>query len=317
MSKKYFFAFDTSNYTTSFAVCDGSGKIVLNFKKLLEVKEGERGLRQSDAVFLHVKNSELITREISSFVSSHPDFVLEAVGVSVRPRDVQDSYMPCFLVGKSLASTAAASLAVPVYEFSHQSGHVAAALYGAGATSLIGKDFVAFHVSGGTTEVLLVSGYEKGAFKIERIGGTLDLNAGQVIDRVGVMLGIPFPCGAHLEKLALGYAGKSPKYPNAVNFLNCNLSGIENKAKALFESEKNINLTAAFTISAVSDVIAKLTENVLTRYPGIPIVYSGGVMSCSVIRKRLEDKDRYFAPPEFSSDNAAGIAYLTMLENTK
>lgn len=314
---KFFFAFDTSNYTTSFAVCDEAGKIVLNFKRLLEVKEGERGLRQSDAVFLHIKNSELIADGISSFVSSHPDFNLAAVGASIRPRDVQGSYMPCFLVGKSLASAAAASSSVPLFEFSHQSGHIAAALYGSDALSLVGKEFVAFHVSGGTTEVLHVSGYENGAFGIERIGGTLDLNVGQVIDRVGVMLGLPFPSGPHLEKLALGHVGKVPKYPKAVNSLNCNLSGIENKAKELYKSSGNIELVAAFTINAVSDVISRLTENVLERYPAIPIVYSGGVMSCSIIRKRIEGKERYFAPPEFSSDNAAGIAYLTMLENTK
>ena len=313
---KYFFAFDTSNYTTSFAICDASGKIVLNFKKLLEVKEGEKGLRQSDAVFLHIKNSEFITREITSFVSSAIGYELAAVGASIRPRDVQGSYMPCFLVGKSLACAAAASASVPFYEFSHQSGHIAAALYGSGALSLIGKEFVAFHVSGGTTEVLHITGYKRGAFEVERIGGTLDLNVGQVIDRVGVMLGLPFPCGSHLEKLALGYSGKVPRYPKAVNSLNCNLSGIENKAKELYKSSGDPGLVAAFTINAVSDVIASLTENVLTRYPSVPIVYSGGVMSCSIIRKRLEVCDRYFAPPEFSSDNAAGIAYLTMLENT-
>ena len=56
MSEPLFVGFDTSNYTTSAAVCDADGEVLLNARTLLPVREGERGLRQSDAVFFHVRN---------------------------------------------------------------------------------------------------------------------------------------------------------------------------------------------------------------------------------------------------------------------
>ena len=179
---------DTSNYTTSLALATAQGEMIANLKAPLPVKAGERGLRQSDAVFAHVKNLPILMRELRVFLQEHRAL---AVGVSVKPRDAEDSYMPCFLSGRAAAESLAAGLLLPVEEFSHQNGHVMAALYGADAMPLIGKDFLAFHVSGGTTEMLFVR--PKGRdFSIELIGETADLNAGQVVDRIGVKLGLSF-----------------------------------------------------------------------------------------------------------------------------
>lgn len=311
---KYYFGFDTSNYTTSFAVCDESGAIVRNTKMMLGVAEGCRGLRQSDAVFQHTVNMERISYDISSFIEDTADFELAAVGASARPRDVEGSYMPCFLVGKNTGASVAAATSVPYFTVSHQAGHVAASLYGSDAIHLFDKTFAAFHVSGGTTDILHVKGNGKGDLDIDRIGGTNDLNAGQVIDRAGVMMGLPFPSGKYMEELALGCDGNIPRYRNAVKELSCNLSGIENKAEALYKSTSDKSLTAAFVIGALCDAISGLTDNLLALHPDIPIVYSGGVMSCKIIKDNLSSDNRYFAPPEFSSDNAAGVAYLTMMK---
>lgn len=310
---KFFAAFDTSNYTTSFALCSQNGEIVRNSKKLLTVPAGQRGLRQSDAVFQHTAAVDFTEESISAFNKEFPDSEIAAVGASVRPRDAEGSYMPCFLVGAALGRTAAKLMKVPFYGFSHQAGHIMAALYSSKSTDLVNERFAAFHVSGGTTDILLSTGFEKGSFKIERIGGTLDLNAGQVIDRTGVAMGLAFPAGAELEKLALENTEKIPRYPIKITGLDCNLSGIENKAVSLYEKTKDKRLAAAYTLCAVGDVLSALSENLLGELGKIPIVYSGGVMSCSILQKQLSRYSGRFAAPEFSSDNAAGCALLTRL----
>ena len=187
---KYFLGLDTSNYTSSLAVCSAEGEVVQNIRLPLPVKEGQMGLRQSDACFLHVKNfSELTT----SILGGIPVGDVLAVGVSDRPRDIEGSYMPCFLVGLSSATLIANLLGLPLYRFSHQQGHIAAALYGGGALSYLQGPFLAFHVSGGTTEAVLVEPDGERICKTTYLAGSLDLKAGQAVDRVGGCWGCPFP----------------------------------------------------------------------------------------------------------------------------
>ena len=301
-----FLSFDTSNYTTSCAVCDAGGKVILSLKRLLPVADGERGLRQSDALFHHTAALPTIIEEVSRTLAGRE---ILAVGASERPRDKAGSYMPCFLAGISAAKAAAAGAQSAYFGFSHQCGHIAAALYSAGREDLYGKRFAAFHVSGGTTDVLLCEAGGDHPFEVTRIGGTLDINAGQAIDRAGVAMGLHFPCGAELEKLAQDTVpAEKPRI--CVKGLDCNLSGIENKAIKLYSESGDRSAVAALVIDFVSRTLEKITENLLYRYPNIPIIYAGGVMSCKIIRKRLE-KYGSFAEPRFSSDNAAGIALLT------
>ena len=193
-----YLGFDTSNYRTSVALY---GDIIKSERKFLTVKKGELGLRQSDAVFLHTKQMPLV---IKNLFSKEPADLnnIKAIGASTKPRDSIDSYMPCFLVGKNVAQSLSTIVGVPFYEFSHQAGHIAAAAYSANSLELINKKFIAFHVSGGTTEALLVTPSDN-VFSVEIIAKTLDLNAGQVIDRLGNMLGFPFPSGEYIEKLAV------------------------------------------------------------------------------------------------------------------
>ena len=313
MNKKCFIGIDTSNYTTSVAICDMNGNIIANIKKLLFVENGERGLRQSDAVFAHIKNIPQLSDELREAICGYTPI---AVGCSAYPRDAEGSYMPCFLTGVAVASSIAAVLGVPLMRFSHQNGHIMAALYSSGATEeLINSRFAAFHVSGGTMEILDVTPSGNG-FCVELIGGTDDLTAGQAIDRIGVAMGLDFPCGKQMEDLCFTEVHASiPKPRICVKSLHCNMSGLENLALKLYANTDNIGLVCDYTFSFVANTLDKLSENLRIEYPDIPIVYSGGVMSNSKIKDVLSKRNNtYFACPEFSSDNAAGVALLCRRE---
>lgn len=311
MKKRLFVGIDTSNYTTSAALCDEAGNVLCNAKLLLPVAEGERGLRQSDAVFHHVRNLPTVMAQLRQAVAdAGEDGEIVAIGVSARPRDAEGSYMPCFLSGMAAAETAGAMLGVPVLTFSHQAGHIMAALYSANATHLIGRHFAAFHVSGGTTEVLEVHPHGEHVFDVTLLGGTGDINAGQAIDRAGVYMGLRFPTGAEMERLAQTYTGKLPQMRVSVQGMTCNLSGVENKARQMFDKEGDAAMTSAFVLDFVGRTLCGLRDGVREVLGDLPIVYAGGVMSCLRIRRMLAEEGACFAQPQFSSDNAAGTALL-------
>ncbi len=303
---------DTSNYTTSVALCNKEGEVILNLKKLLPVKEGERGLRQSDALFVHTKNLPEIMDKLGRFLKSgEQEYKTVAVGCSATPRSVEGSYMPCFLSGIAAAESICAVQRCEKYRFSHQDGHIMAALYSSGKTDLLcgSEPFAAFHVSGGTTELLLVTPTAD-VMKIELIGGTQDMNAGQAIDRTGVMMGLKFPCGREMESLCTGLPYQKSRV--SVNGLECNLSGLENLAAKKYRESEDKALTSAFCFDFIADTLYKLTENLRQQYNNIPVIFAGGVMSNKRIAKRLSALGNvYFSEPEFSADNAAGIALLT------
>ncbi len=306
MNNKVVIGIDTSNYTTSCAVCSLDGIILENYKELLPVKVGENGLRQSDAVFSHVKNFQIISKKIKE---KHADYEIVAIGYSSYPRDVAGSYMPCFLVGGAVAEMISALYNIPSFTFSHQAGHIQAALYSSKLET--DEQFVAFHVSGGTTEILLVTP-NSNSFDISLLGGSIDLHAGQAIDRIGVKMGLKFPCGKEIERLALENKLKIPNSKICVNRFECNLSGLENLALKLYENSNNPMLVSAYVLDFIFKTIAKLTENIRTEYGNIKIVYAGGVMSNSIIKSNLLSKfrDIYFAEPQFSTDNACGVSLL-------
>lgn len=303
----YFLGIDTSNYTTSVALIN-ENKEVIQRKKLLPVKDGEIGLRQSDAVFHHTSQLHSLYSDILKDINPSE---IKAVGASVKPRPVEGSYMPCFNVGANTAEIISATLNVPFYRFSHQEGHIAAAIYGSKAEELFEKKFIAFHVSGGTTEAVLAIPSEFG-FKLDIIARTLDLNAGQAIDRIGVMLGLKFPCGKELEKLALDYNGGLTVKKSTLKGENCCLSGIENICKKLYDDNSSKEYISAYCIKYIENTLSEMTDRLLEKYGNYPLIYAGGVMSDSIIKESFKKKyNAYFAPPEFSADNAAGIAYLT------
>ncbi len=303
----YYLGIDTSNYTTSVALIDDK-KEVIQRKKLLPVKSGEIGLRQSDAVFHHTAQLHSLYTELIKDINTAD---IKAIGVSTRPRNIDGSYMPCFTVGHNTARILSSTLNVPLYEFSHQEGHIGAAVYSSKQEKLFSESFIAFHVSGGTTEAVLAKP-DKFGVKLELIAKTLDLNAGQAIDRVGVMLGLNFPCGKELEKLALKYNGVLKVKKPTLKGENCCLSGIENICKNLYENNSLKEYISAYCLKYIENTISLMADKLLEKYGNFPLLFAGGVMSNSIIRKSFEDKyGAYFASPEFSCDNAAGIAYLT------
>ena len=302
-----FFGIDTSNYTTSVAFCNGTS--IKQVKKLLPVKEGERGIRQSDAVFHHTKAYPDLVAQLFENVNDE----ISAVGASVRPTTAEGSYMPCFLVGEGFGRALATTLGVPFYPFSHQQGHIAAAVYSAGKKELLNERFLAFHISGGTTDLVLCTP-DGNVFKTEPVASSSDLKAGQAVDRIGVKMGLRFPAGANLEKLA---EKSEETYKNKIKLTEdgfCSLSGLENKCLKMLQNGKSYEDTAKFLLTYIGDVVCAMTDNALKKFGDLPVVYAGGVMSDKLIKNQISERfQAYFAEPDFSCDNAAGIAYLTSL----
>lgn len=302
-----FLGIDTSNYTTSAALYDSDGKKMLSVKKLLPVKAGEAGLRQSDAVFHHTKQLPEMFGRLFSEYGGKAD--ISAIGVSFRPRNIDGSYMPCFLCGEGLADCMGAAMGIPVMKTSHQIGHILAALFSADKLSLINEPFIAFHVSGGTTDCLYCEPSENELIKVTEISTSLDLKAGQLIDRAGLMLGLRFPCGAELERLS-DNASETVKARAVMKNGCCCLSGFENKVRKMLDEGAPKETAARFVLDAVFASVYEMTLFAREKYGDIPVIFAGGVMSDRYICAKLNEKlDKvYFSAPEFSCDNAAGTA---------
>ena len=306
-----YLGFDTSNYTTSVALYFPDENRIVHRKKLLPVKEGEKGLRQSDAVFHHTVQLSEITESL--FDEVKPE--IDGVGASAFPRMAEGSYMPCFLVGLNTAKILSSSLSKNVKITSHQNGHIVAALYSADNLKLLNERFIAFHVSGGTTEALLVEPDEDEVIKCTLIASSLDLKAGQAIDRAGVMMGMRFPCGAEMDKLSRESGRTFGKVKVYSKGKDISLSGLENKCRKMFDDGESKADISKFCFHYICSALETITDKILEEYGNLPILYSGGVMSNTLIKERLTKKyGGLFASPEFSSDNAAGVAILTYLK---
>ena len=306
-----FLGIDTSNYTTSVALCDENGK-VFQKKRLLPVKKGERGLRQSDAVFHHTKAYPELLNELFENINEK----IDAIGVSYAPTTEKGSYMPCFLVGESFASSLSTLLNVPLFRFSHQQGHIVAALHSSDNLQLLSEKFIAFHISGGTTDAVLCEN-DNGTLKITPISSSNDLKAGQAVDRLGVKIGLQFPCGKELEKLALK-SEKTYKIKIKLYDGDCSLSGLENKCLKMLSDGETKEDVAKFLFCYIAETLSAMVSDIFMKYGELPLVFAGGVMSNSIIKDILKSRFSVsFAEPEFSSDNAAGIAVLAKINFEK
>ncbi|MDD4688680.1 MAG: hypothetical protein PHE51_02905 [Eubacteriales bacterium] len=289
-----FLGIDTSCYTTSVSLIEDN-KIIIDKRIMLPVPEGSCGLRQSDGVFWHIKNLDKLFCEIAL------DGKIDAVGVSNAPRNVDGSYMPVFLPGVTTARAIASTHNIPFYTFSHQQGHIRAAMYSADFLVEKDEEYLAFHLSGGTSELLYIKGG-----KIDIVGGTSDLPAGQLIDRVGVYLGLPFPCGKHLEQLAMRAAGEV-KVKTSVDGEYMNLSGIETKlTKQTIAPDYEI---AYATLYGVGKSVEKVIINAKEKYKVDKVLIMGGVAANKQLRDIIGDK-AYFGSGDLSRDNSVGIALL-------
>lgn len=306
----FYLGIDTSNYTTSVSIFNSETNEIVMQKRLLPVASNAVGLRQSDAVFAHVKQLHLLIDEL--FQTGN--YKIQAVGVSTRPRSVEGSYMPAFLVGELVASSIASVLGIKKYECSHQEGHIVAALYSANALDMLKEKFFAFHVSGGTTECLLVEPKDS-LFDITLIAKTLDLNAGQLVDRIGVMLGLQFPCGKALTELAL-QCNKKFKIKPTLKGHDIHLSGVQNQCETMHQKGVSQEEIARYVIEYIKASLEAMTKSVKEEYGTLPLLYAGGVMSNSIIKEYMQKEySGLFASPEFSADNAAGVSIITAIKD--
>ena len=309
---KAYLGIDTSNYTTSCALYLPETNEFIQKKKLLPVKSGAIGIRQSDAVFHHTVQLPDLLDEL---MNDAPDVHIEAIGVSDAPRRQKGSYMPCFLAGLNSARSISAVSGKTLYRFSHQQGHIAAAVYSCGETELIKNDFLAFHVSGGTTDALLVTPDSENIITASLSASSLDLKAGQAVDRVGVMLGFDFPAGKYVDSLAVK-SDKKYKILVALKDGSCCLSGVENKCRKMFDSGEKKEDISCYCLSYIMSALIGMADYQLARHGNMPILFSGGVMSSAFLKAGLSKRfGAYFAEPEFSCDNAAGVAYLAYLKD--
>lgn len=297
-------AFDTSNYTTSVAWF--SPEQQGQARRLLSVPAGTLGLRQQDALFQHIRRLPELAEELLT-----GSIEIGCVGASTAPREAEDSYMPCFLAGAGQGRTVAKALGVPFYGWSHQQGHLAAAAWSAGHLELLDKPFLAWHLSGGTTELLAVEPVGR-AVTARAIGGTTDISAGQLIDRTGVLLGLDFPAGKALDALSLEAAGGCVPFAVRTDGYYFSLSGMENKVKALAEAGNKPQEIARFVLDTICSVLQRVTAAAQKEYPGLTVLCSGGVASNARLREGLTKScQAVFSAPEYATDNAMGTAILT------
>jgi len=300
---------DTSNYKTSVALICKDGKIVNDVRKLLSVSKGDRGLRQSHAFFQHI---EALPALLEQALCDNNERIA-AVSVSERPRPVDSSYMPVFKAGESIAEVLAQALGVPVFKFSHQEGHIEAVKNSSGFRDK--KDLLCFHLSGGTCELLKISGDA-----IEIIGGSRDISLGQVLDRVGVSLGIDFPCGEVFDDIAMKTDATGDYLKDIpVMGTEINLSGIETQAGRIAEkklSGRERDMLIKELLNRICNALVKLSENAVTSTKMRDILFVGGVSSSRFIAGKLNARfigttiNIEFGDQSLASDNAVGIAYL-------
>lgn len=312
-----FLGIDTSCYTTSLALVDEQKNLLSEKRMVLQVSTGAKGLRQSTALFYHIQNLPVAMREL--FGEGREGQKIKAVAVSAKPSPREEAYLPVFKAGLSLAESLTACLGVPLVETTHQEGHLAAGMWH--CAEELGNEFLAFHLSGGTTELLLVriKSPQPLQYEIKILGASQDIQAGQLVDRVGVALGFPFPAGRYLELLA-AEEGKKVEIaiPSSVQGYKMSFSGAETRAKALLQA----GISPREIARALENCLAVTIEKVICKArqeTGLKnVLLVGGVMANAYLRQRLSKRLEhpavgarlFFADPAYSSDNAVGVSLI-------
>lgn len=305
-----FLGVDTSNYTSSMCLVGEDGTILADERKMLQVASGSRGLRQSEALFQHVQNIPQLTARLTGLLQGHK---LVALGVSVKPRPQADSYMPVFLPGQTVAYALSHILDIPIYELSHQETHIWSGLASAGGPST--PEFLNMHLSGGTTELALVTHDDQHRLEIDLWGGTLDLHAGQFVDRLGVKLGLDFPCGQALEKLASKTTASLP----IPTFHRTGMVSFSGPLTALEKMVDQVEpeVLARACLKSIARTLEKWIRWAETKTESRDLLIVGGVAANKLIRedlvKELPHWKLHFAHPMHSVDNAYGAAYYAGL----
>lgn len=312
----YVLGIDTSCYTTSVAILDDQGQLVADRRRILEVKAGGRGLRQSEMVFQHTRNlPELFTKACQDIQSP---VCFSAIGVSAFPRPLPDSYMPAFLVGEGYARVLSVSHNLPLHRLSHQENHVFAGVWSAGGPKV--ADFLAVHLSGGTTEIVRVAVTPSRRLALEILGGSQDIHAGQLVDRIGVLLGLQFPAGPQLESLAAIGHQEAVAIPVTVRNMCVSFAGPETHVQRLVAQGAPAETIAAGVELCIARAVTKMITQAIDSTGLTHVLLVGGVTANRFIRHylkaQLEEKQRaqlYFPDTVYSPDNAVGAAYFALM----
>lgn len=308
----YYMGIDTSAYTTSIAIIDEAHNVIFDSRYLLNVKHGSRGLRQQEAVFQHIKNIPSIVDKLSQKIDLSK---IKTVSASVKPRNSKESYMPVFKVAQGQAFVISRILNAEYKEFSHQEGHIAAGILDINKPP--SKRFLAFHISGGTTELLCVV-EDKKSYNISIIGGTRDISAGQLIDRIGVKLGLTFPCGKEMDTLSSNGSIIDKKTPISIDNTWINFSGAETFFYRLIEEDLySINDISNSVLYCIANSLANVVIKAIKFYDIKEVLFIGGVAANTLIREILYEiinlqghGNIYFPKADFCTDNAVGVAFL-------
>lgn len=309
--RKLVLGLDTSNYTTSVAVTDAdTGEILADERRLLTVKAGEKGLRQSDALFQHWQNlPDLLERVLPVFGSE-----ICTIAVSERPRPQEGSYMPVFTAGMHTARILAAQTGAKLVCCSHQEGHIWAAVHGNGVDPDGTEPLLCAHLSGGTLELVLRKTDGQGNAAYEICGGTKDISYGQLLDRMGVDLGYPFPAGRSIDDLACGFAREGQKNPFSRVFTEktyLNLSGLETQLKSpKIGLALSREAAAYFVMERIAESFCRIADAACGEYGAGRVLVTGGVACSRFLRKCCSDKKYVFGEPRLCSDNAVGVSLL-------
>ena len=314
MTEEVYLGIDTSCYTTSLFFMDREGHAAAETRRILKVKPGGCGLQQSEMLYQHTRNRPELMEEAARGHS----FTVRGIGVSARPRPREDSYMPAFLAGLGFARSLAALYGIPLWQISHQENHLEAALWSANGPDA--DRFLFLHASGGTTDLLLAE-KENAAYRLTEIGGSLDLHAGQFVDRVGVALGLGFPAGPALEQLAEQHT-EIPEIPVSVHKTKVSLSGpctwvLRAIEKAKPETEQSpiaaANLAAGVQWG-LAETFVRMIRNGAAEHHVKHVILAGGVCANRWIRNHIVEKlakrgIRVWMPDNrYSGDNASGCA---------
>ena len=314
MTEEVYLGIDTSCYTTSLFFMDREGHAAAETRRILKVKPGGCGLQQSEMLYQHTRNLPELMEEAAR---GHR-FIVRGIGVSARPRPREDSYMPAFLAGLGFARSLAALYGIPLWQISHQENHLEAALWSANGPDA--DRFLFLHASGGTTDLLLAE-KENSAYRLTEIGGSLDLHAGQFVDRVGVALGLGFPAGPALEQLAEQHT-EIPEIPVSVHKTKVSFSGpctwvLRAIGKAKPETEE-IPIAAANLAAGVqwglAETFVRMIRNGAAEHNVKHVILAGGVCANRWIRNHIVEKlakrnIRVWMPDNrYSGDNASGCA---------
>jgi N6-L-threonylcarbamoyladenine synthase len=313
MMTKCFLGIDTSNYTTSIAVVDQKRNLLFDARKLLTIQSGQRGLRQSDAFFQHIHNMPILFQKLSNTLKNYN---IQGISVSSRPRPVEKSYMPVFRAGQSFGKSMAYLFNCTYQEYSHQENHIESAKWSLHAP-IATEAFIGVHISGGTTEILYVKNNEEASYKIDIIGGTTDISAGQFIDRMGVKLGFNFPAGKDMDRLAMDQTVRHTlKLPVSVKDTYISFSGPETMAYKLLQQNENKTIAAQVVLKCIAQSLEKAIINSCRKMGLNQILIMGGVAASQYLRCYLSEhlaKRNYmvhFGEGQYCTDNAVGVALL-------